>query len=54
MLKYQEEFVLLDNSVYEAKVEMHRLRRLEKEAQAMGYQLIEQKAVDRALASIPG
>src|SRR2546426_4756123 len=54
MLKYQEEVVLLDNSVYEAKVEMHRPRRIRKEAQAMGYQLIEQKAVDRALASIPG
>ena len=54
MLKYQEEFVLLDKSVYEAKVEAHRLRCLEKEAQAMGYQLVEHHVVERALAHIPG
>lgn len=53
MLKYQEEFQLLDNSVYEAKVEAHRLRRLKKEAELMGYQLIEQKALAREEAPIP-
>ena len=45
LLKYQEEFVLLDTSCYEAKVQTHRLRRLEKEAKAMGFDLVEnQKA----------
>jgi transposase len=41
LLKYQEQFVLLDNSAYEAKVKGQRLRRLQKEAKAMGYELVE-------------
>ena len=41
LLKYQEDFVLLDNTVYEAKVQTHRLSRLQKEAKAMGFDLLE-------------
>jgi transposase len=53
LLTYQEEFTLLDNSEYEQQVEEFRLKRLRKEAKAMGYQLIETEAAERALASIP-
>ncbi len=42
LLKYQEEFVLLNTHVYEAKAKAHRLSRLQKEAKSMGYDLIEQ------------
>lgn len=45
LLKYREEFVLLDTSVYEVKAQEHRLRRLKKEAQAMGYDLLENQHV---------
>ena len=45
LLKYQEEFVLLNTEVYEAKAKRHRLSRLQKEAQAMGYDLIEYQQV---------
>lgn len=41
LLKYQEEFVLLDTAVCEAKAKTQRLSRLKKEAQAMGYDLVE-------------
>ena len=41
LLKYQEEFVLLDTQVCEAKAQRHRLARLEKEAKATGYSLVE-------------
>ena len=45
LLKYQEEFVLLDAKVYEAKTKSQRLSRLKKEAQAMGFDLIESQYV---------
>lgn len=41
LLKHREEFVLLDTSKYEAQAQAHRLRRLQKEAKAMGYDLVE-------------
>ncbi len=41
LLKYQEEFVLLDTSIYEAKAQEHRMRRLRKEAKSMGFNLVE-------------
>jgi hypothetical protein len=43
LLKYQEEFVLLDTSKYEAQAQAHRMRRLRKEAKAMGFDLVELK-----------
>jgi transposase len=45
LLKYQEEFVLLDTKVYEAKAKTQRLSRLKKEAQAMGFDLVEVQEV---------
>jgi len=45
LLKYQEEFVLLDTKVYEAKAKTQRLSRLKKEAQVMGYELVELQEV---------
>ena len=45
LLKYQEEFVLLNTELYEAKAKAHRLSRLHKEARAMGYVLIEDQEV---------
>ncbi len=45
MLKYQEQFVPLNNSIYELKVQFHRVRRLRREAKAMGYQLVEKEQV---------
>lgn len=45
LLKYQEDFVLLDTLKYEAQAELHRLRRLRKEAKAIGYELIKQEEV---------
>jgi hypothetical protein len=45
LLKYKEDFVLLDTSKYEAQAQAHRVRRLRKEAKNMGYELIELKAV---------
>jgi transposase len=43
LLKYREEFVLADTTVYEEKAQAHRLRRLRKEAKAMGFDLVELK-----------
>jgi transposase len=45
LLKYQEEFVLLNTEVYEAKAKRHRVSRLQKEAQALGFELVELQAV---------
>ena len=45
LLKYQEEFVLLNTEVYEAKAKTQRLSRLKKEAQAMGFDLVEVQEV---------
>ena len=45
MLEYQEQFVPLNNSIHELKVQVHCVRRLRREAKAMGYQLIEQEQV---------
>jgi transposase len=41
LLKYREEFVLLDTTAYEAQAQAHRVRRLKKEAKAMGFDLVE-------------
>jgi transposase len=45
LLKYQEEFVLLNTELYEARAKMHRLSRLRKEAKALGCELVEHQAV---------
>ena len=45
LLKYQEEFVLLNTEVYEAKAKTQRLSRLKKEAQALGFDLVEVQEV---------
>jgi transposase len=45
LLKYQDEFVLLNTEVYEAKAKMHRMTRLRKEAKALGYELVEYQEV---------
>ena len=45
LLKYQDEFVLLDTQKYEKQAEAHRLRRLQKEAQRLGYALVEEEQV---------
>lgn len=45
LLKYQEEFVLLDTSVCELKAQQHRLKRLRKEAQSLGFDLVEHQKV---------
>lgn len=43
MLKYQEEFVPLDVLVYESKAQERRMRHLRKQAQEMGFELVEMK-----------
>jgi transposase len=43
MLKYQEEFVPLDVVVYEFKAQERRMRHLRKQAEELGYQLIEKQ-----------
>ena len=45
LLKYQQEFVLLNTEVYEAKARTQRLSRLKKKAQAMGFELLELQEV---------
>jgi transposase len=45
LLKYKEEFILLDTSDYEAQAQAHRLRRLRKEAKKLGYELTELNAI---------
>ncbi len=40
MLKYQDDFVLLDKDQYEQRAKVSRLRRLKKEAQALGMDLV--------------
>jgi transposase len=45
LLKYQEEFVLVDTKAYEAQAQTHRLHRLQKEAKAMGFELVEHQLV---------
>lgn len=40
MMKYGEDFVLLDVALYEAKAAENRLRRLRRDAQAMGLELV--------------
>lgn len=41
LLKYQEDFVLLDHCKYEANARMHRFRRLQKEAKWLGFELVD-------------
>jgi transposase len=43
MLKYQEEFVPLDIAVYELKAQERRMRHLRKQAEELGYQLVEKQ-----------
>jgi transposase len=45
LLKYREHFVLVDTEVYEARAKAQRLFRLHKEAEAMGYDLVEHEQV---------
>lgn len=45
LLKYQEEFVLLDMSSYERDATAHRLRRLRKDAKNMGFDLVQLEEV---------
>ncbi|HWH68328.1 MAG TPA: transposase [Candidatus Sulfotelmatobacter sp.] len=45
LLKYREEFVLLDTERYEAQARAHRLRSLQKEAKAFGLELVEKEAL---------
>jgi len=45
LLKYQEEFVPVDILLYEVKAQDNRLRRLRKEAEAMGFDLVELQKV---------
>ena len=40
MLKYQEEFVCVDTLLCEVKAQEHRLVRLRKEAQTLGFDLV--------------
>jgi len=43
MLKYQEEFLPLDVTLYDLKSQERRMRNLRKQAEEMGYELIERK-----------
>ena len=43
MLKYQEEFLPLDVAVYELKAQERRMRSLRKQAEELGYELIERQ-----------
>jgi chemotaxis response regulator CheB len=43
MLKYKEEYVPLDEAVYELKAQERRMRHLRKQAEDLGYELIERK-----------
>jgi transposase len=43
MLKYQEEYVPLDVAIYDLKAQEHRTRRLRKQAEEMGFELVERK-----------
>jgi transposase len=45
LLKYKEEFALLDTAKYEQQAKDHRLRHLRKEAKSLGYQLVEHEAI---------
>ena len=45
LLKYQEDYVPLDIAVYELKAAEARQRRLRREAQEMGFELVELKQV---------
>ena len=43
MLKYQEEFLPLDVVIYDVKAQEHRTRRLRKQAEELGFELVERK-----------
>jgi len=45
MLKFQEEFVALDMEKYVAHAQAHRLRYLKREAEKLGYELVEAEQV---------
>ena len=45
MLKYQEEFVALDMVKYAVNAEAHRIRYLKREAEKLGFQLIQEQQV---------
>ena len=43
MLKYQEEFLPLDVAIYDIKAQEHRMRHLRKQAEELGFDLVERK-----------
>jgi len=43
MLKYQEEFLPLDVTIFELKAQERRMRNLRKQAEELGYELIERQ-----------
>ncbi len=43
LLKYQEEFVPLDVAIYDIKAQEHRMRRLRKQAEELGFELVSRK-----------
>ena len=45
MLKYQEEFVALEMVKYAVNAEAHRIRYLKREAEKLGFQLIQEQQV---------
>jgi hypothetical protein len=45
MLKYQEDFLPLDLAVYEWKAQEQRMRRLRREAEELGWEIVEKKKV---------
>lgn len=45
MLKYRDAFVFLDPEKYRAQAQKHRMRRLEREAKALGYRIVEEQEV---------
>ena len=45
MLKYQEDFLPVDITLYEIKAQEHRVRRLKKQAQEMGFELVQKQQV---------
>ena len=45
MLKYQEEFLPVDITIYEAKSQEYRMRRLKKQAEEMGFELVQKEEI---------
>jgi hypothetical protein len=45
MLKYHEEFIPLDVTIYELRARERRMRNLRKQAEDLGYELVERQVV---------